>query len=228
MKREEIKGYVLPDCYVAYSILNDSLPGHQMIACSGVILAGGLSSRFQGKSKALFELNGRRIIDPVIDLFQSVFKDIVLVTNTPLEYLGYDVAIASDVIPVRSSLTGIHAGLFHAQNPYVFVSACDTPFIMKELVALVLSEIRPGIDAVIPETPSGQEPLLAVYGKTALPVIERHLLRESFKITRAIRNMRVVRVPAEKVLATDPELKSFVNINTAEDLDRASALSPKT
>lgn len=191
------------------------------IACSGVILAGGLSSRFQGRNKAFFELNGRCIIDPIVDLFRSVFDDILIVTNTPLEYQRYDATLVSDIFSVRSSLTGIHAGLFYAQNPYVFVAACDTPFIRKEIIQLVISKIRPDIDAVMPETPSGTEPLLAAYAKSTLPVIERHLKQEKFKIKKVFKKLRVVTISKERVLEQDPELRSFFNINTADDLDRA-------
>ncbi|MFO8113010.1 MAG: NTP transferase domain-containing protein, partial [Desulfosalsimonadaceae bacterium] len=65
------------------------------ISCSGVILAGGLSSRFQGRNKAFFELNGRRVIDPIVEAFQSIFDDILIVTNTPLAYLDYDVTLVA-------------------------------------------------------------------------------------------------------------------------------------
>lgn len=194
-------------------------------SCSGVILAGGLSSRFQGRNKAFFELNGRRLIDPVIDVFQSFFHDILIVTNTPLQYLQYDVAVVSDVFQVRSSLTGIHAGLLYARNPYVFVAACDTPFLKKEMVRLVISEIKPGVDAVMPETPMGTEPLFAAYAKSSLPVIENSLRRERFKIKKVFRKMRVVSIPAKRVLETDPSLQSFFNINNEADLDRASRMA---
>jgi molybdenum cofactor guanylyltransferase len=197
------------------------------IACSGVILAGGLSSRFQGRNKAFFEVNGRRIIDPIVDLFQSVFDDILIVTNTPLDYQRYDATLVSDIFSVRSSLTGIHAGLFYARNPYVFVAACDTPFIRKEIIQLVISKIRPDIDAVMPETPSGTEPLLAAYAKSTLPVIERHLKQEKFKIKKVFKKLRVVTISKERVLETDPELRSFFNINTADDLDHVGGKRPE-
>jgi molybdenum cofactor guanylyltransferase len=191
------------------------------VRCSGVILAGGLSSRFRGRNKAFFELNGRRVIDPIIDVFKSIFDDVLIVTNAPLQYLQYDVTLVTDIFPAKSSLTGIHAGLFYAQNPYIFVAACDTPFILDEMVKMVVSEIRANIDAVIPVTPSGDEPLFAAYAKSSLPVVERHLRQGKFKIKKVFEKMRVVKIPAKRVIETDPELKSFFNINTADDLDRA-------
>lgn len=188
------------------------------IPCSGVILAGGLSSRFQGRNKAFFELNGRRIIDPIVDVFHAIFDDILIVTNTPLAYLDYDVTLVADVFSARSSLTGIHAGLVYAQNPYIFVAACDTPFIQKEIIELVLSRIHPDAVAVMPETPSGTEPLLAAYATSALPVVERSLAQKKFKIKSVFNKMRVIKISRERILEKDPALKSFFNINTSADL----------
>lgn len=194
------------------------------ISCTGVILAGGLSSRFDGRNKAFFRLSGKRIIEPIIEVFRRVFDDILIVTNTPLEYLEWDVNLASDIFPERSSLTGIHTGLFYAKNPYIFVTACDTPFISEEMVRLVLSEITPGIAAVMPETPAGTEPLFAAYARETLPAVEHHLREQKFKIQRVFSRMRVRKISSARILEKDPDLRTFFNINTAVDFDRAREL----
>ena len=192
-------------------------------SCSGVILAGGLSTRFDGANKAFFDLGGRRVIEPVISVFQCIFNEILLVTNDPLKYLPWDLNLVTDLFDLKSSLTGIHAGLFYAANPYIFVAACDTPFIRKSVVELVLSEIEPGVAAVMPETPSGTEPLFAAYSTDALPVVERHVRQRKFKIQRVFQNLGIKKIPAARVMAIDPELETFFNINTAEDLAFARA-----
>ncbi|MGM0453832.1 MAG: molybdenum cofactor guanylyltransferase [Thermodesulfobacteriota bacterium] len=189
--------------------------------CTGVILAGGLSSRFSGQNKAFFELAGRRIIEPIIEVFAEIFDDILIVTNTPLQYLEWDVDLVSDIFPVRSSLTGIHAGLFYSRNPYIFVAACDTPFIQKEMVELVLSEIEPGVAAVMPETPSGTEPLFAVYARQSLDRVGRHIRAGKLKIQRVFSRQRVKKIPPARLRQIDPELRSFFNINTEKDFHSA-------
>lgn len=194
-------------------------------SCTGVILAGGLSSRFNGENKALFKLAGRRIIDPIIEVFASVFNDILIVTNSPLQYLAYDVDLATDVFPFRSSLTGIHAGLFYAKNPYIFVTACDTPFIKKEMVELVVSEIEPGAAAVMPETPSGTEPLFAAYAVDTLERVEQHIRAKKFKIQRVFSRLRVKKIGPARLQQIDPELQTFFNINTAADFQAARRAS---
>lgn len=187
-------------------------------ACSGVILAGGLSKRFSGKNKALLEVGGRRIIDRIFELFRSVFEETLIVTNEPLTYLEFDATIVADVFPVRSSLTGIHAGLFYARTPFIFVTACDTPFIQEGLIHTILDRVEANAGVVIPETGAGMEPLFAVYSKTCLSVMERHIEKEKLKIQRIFKSLRVKKVSEDVLQQADPELKSFFNINTPDDL----------
>ena len=191
------------------------------LSCTGVILAGGRSSRFDGINKAFIQLRGRPVIAPVISLFQEAFSRLLIVTRDPLEYLDWDAQLATDLFDARSSLTGIHAGLFYAQTPYVFAAACDIPFVRRSVVDLVLSEIEPGLDAVMPSTPAGLEPMFAVYAKQALPVVERHLREEKFKIRRVFENLKIKIISDQKVMAADPDLDTIFNINTPSDLEAA-------
>lgn len=191
------------------------------LSCSGVILAGGRSSRFGGENKAFLELGGRPLIQPVISLLQKIFQETMIVTNAPLQYLQWDVALFTDIFSIKSSLTGIHTALFYAGTDYVFVAACDTPFIRESVVDVVLSAIEPGAAAVMPETPSGVEPLFAVYSKKALPLVERHVRQEKLKIQQVFRNQKVIKIPPDRIMEADPELETFFNINTTSDLEKA-------
>lgn len=197
------------------------------VSCSGVILAGGLNERFSGRRKAFLTIGERRIIDVLYDVFSSVFKEIILVTNNPMDYLEWDVNIVTDVYPVRSSLTGIHTGLFYASHPYIFVTACDTPFLKRELVETIVAQIEPGDAVVIPETSEGTEQLCAAYSKTCLSLMERQIKEKRFQIKKMFRKIRVKKIPEKELRKIDPELMSFFNINTEEDLIYARSLQEK-
>jgi molybdenum cofactor guanylyltransferase len=192
--------------------------------CSGVILAGGMSTRFNGRDKATIEINGKRILDHILAVYSDVFTEIILVTNTPQAYLDWNLLMVTDLFTVRSSLTGIHAGLFYASRPFVFVSACDAPFLKQELVYLLISQARPGADAVMPETAKGLEPLCAVYSKSCLNTVEAHIRQEKLKIQQVFHKSRINRIPEARLRKTDPDLISFININTPEDLMRVASL----
>ena len=189
--------------------------------CSGVILAGGLNTRFSGKDKAFIQVGGRLILDRLFDIFSGLFKEIILVTNDPLKYLAWDLKITTDIIQLRSSLTGIHAGLFFTTHPYAFFTACDAPFLKKELIETIIGHIEPGVDVVIPETTEGLEPLCAVYSKHCLNPVEQSLGQKKLKIQQFFKKVRTKRILEKNLRNNDPELISFFNINTPADLDLA-------
>ncbi len=193
--------------------------------CTGVILAGGLCTRFSGKNKAFVEINGVRIFNKIHDTLKALFDEIILITNNPLEYIEYDLMIGSDIFPYRSSLTGIHAGLFYSTQPFVFMTACDTPFLKKELVETIVDSIDPRFDLVMPQTSAGSEPLCAVYSKKCMEKIEHHLGRQQFRIKKVFRKDRIKIVSEKKLKQNDPDLISFFNVNSSEDLAQAEIMA---
>jgi len=189
--------------------------------CTGVILAGGRNSRFSGRNKALIPVAGKRILDRIHEVFTNLFDNIILVTNDPFQYMAWDFDIVTDIFPIRSALTGIHTGLFYVPTPYAFFTACDSPFLKKELIEILLDGLEPGIDIVIPETSQGFEPLCAIYSKQCFKPIEEQLLKKSFKIQQIFHQVRVKKISENILRSVDPDLASFSNINTPDDLARA-------
>ncbi|MFZ1983386.1 MAG: molybdenum cofactor guanylyltransferase, partial [Desulfatitalea sp.] len=145
-----------------------------------------------------------------------VFREILLVTRQPEQYADKAIRIVEDIFEARSSLTGIHAGLTHAQADYLFVVACDAPFVQPALIRLLIDAIAPGVEAVVPFLNGYYEPLCAIYAKSCVAPIEDQLNRGDFKIIRFFERIRVQRVPEEKIRSADPRLLSFLNVNTPE------------
>jgi molybdopterin-guanine dinucleotide biosynthesis protein A len=191
------------------------------ISCAGIILAGGLNRRLEGQNKALLPVGDRPILDRLVSLFGQFFNQIIVVTNQPLAYIAYDVTIVTDLLPIRSSMTGIHAGLFHTQAPHAFLCACDMPFIKKELIEILMQAIEPRWDVIVPVTREGYQPLCAIYSKRCLKLIEDQLSRGDLKISNFFSRVKVKEIPEADLRAADPELVSFFNINTKEDLARS-------
>ncbi|MFO7715475.1 molybdenum cofactor guanylyltransferase [Desulfosarcina sp.] len=192
--------------------------------CTGVILAGGLNKRFDGQNKACIRIGGKRIIDRLLEVYAGLFDQIVIVTNDPAAYMDVDALIVSDHYPVRSSLNGLHAGLFAAGHEYAFFTACDTPFIQGALIQLVIDRIERNTDIVVPTTSAGFEPMFAVYKKTCLPVMARQLERDRLKIQGLFSKMRVNTIAEADLRQADAALISFFNVNTPQELITAEAL----
>ncbi len=187
-------------------------------------MAGGLNTRFSGANKALMQIGGKQILDRIYTVFSNLFEEIILVTNDPVKYLDWDLKIVTDIYPYRSSLTGIHAGLFYSTKTHSFITACDTPFLNKELVEAIICAVEPQIDIVIPETSTGLEPLCAVYSKRCQKPIENQIKNQEFKIDKFFNKVRVKKISDKELRRKDPELTSFFNVNTPSSLEKAKEL----
>jgi molybdopterin-guanine dinucleotide biosynthesis protein A len=186
---------------------------------SGVILAGGENSRFGGKSKAGIEIGGKRIITRIIDTISGIFGEIVIVSNSPIdaaEVCNYKTV--KDIIRHAGPLGGIHAGICASSNEYVFVFACDMPFLDKQLInrQIELAE-EGGYDAVVPLNGDKPEPLHSVYRTSILPNLEK-FLSEPGKPS-IIRFLSGLKVNYMNVENRGKEINPFTNINYPSDLE---------
>lgn len=193
-------------------------------ACTGVILAGGQNKRFGGQNKAFIRIGEKRIVDHLMAVFRRLFDQVILVTNDPAAYTDVDALIVTDHYPRRSSLNGLHAGLFAAAHETAFFVACDTPFAGESLIRCVLDHIGSKADIVLPSTSAGFEPLFAVYRKRCLPAMAQQLKHDRLKIQGLFRKVRIKAVEEAELRRADPSLISFFNVNTPEDLKRAESL----
>ncbi len=185
---------------------------------TGIILAGGQNLRM-GKNKAFLEVQGQRIIDRTKNLFLELFEEVLLITNSPLEYLDLKLRILGDLYVGKGSLGGIFAGLFHASHSHAFVAACDMPFLNKSLIRHLMG-LAPGYDIVIPQTADGLQPLHAIYSLKCLPFMEELLRQNNLKIIDFFPKVKKRIVPPEEILPFDPAFASFMNVNTPEDWAR--------
>lgn len=192
--------------------------------CTGVILSGGNNSRFSGENKAFVKMGGLPILDRIYSALNGLFEEIILVSNDSVSYIDWNLTIVPDLYPFRSSLTGLHSGLFFAATPYVFVTASDTPFVKKELIKTILDSIEFGFDAIVPETDTGTEPLFAVYSKKSIDAVNLQIARQKFKIRSLFKSLRTKYVSEDIVREKDPDLLSFININTPAELESAVIL----
>ena len=121
---------------------------------------------------------------------------------------------------------GAAAGFRNARGEYSLLLPCDTPFVSREVLSLLL-EISPGVNAVIPRWPNGYvEPLQAVYRtRRALQAAEEAIRMGRLDMRSMISLLRRVRYVSTLVLKQlDPNLTTFFNLNTPQDLRRAEIL----
>jgi molybdopterin-guanine dinucleotide biosynthesis protein A len=81
-----------------------------------------------------------------------------------------------------------------------------------------------GYEAVIPEIGSKPQPLCAVYRREVGRVIEAQLASGERRLTHITAGLRAHRPNDRQLRAIDPDLRSFMNINSPVDYDQALAL----
>ena len=191
---------------------------------TGVVLAGGLSTRYGGLPKGLERIRGVRIIDRVRAALEPVVDDLLLIANDDRasEWLP-DVPCAGDVLRDVGSVAGIHAALVHAGTP-VLVVAWDMPFVSPGLLRTLRDAGRES-DAAVPESDSrrGLEPLCAYYSLSCIGAIERRIAAGDRRVIAFYDDVRVARVPAEVVSQFGDPALLFMNVNTPEERVRAEA-----
>ena len=192
---------------------------------TGIILSGGRSTRM-GKNKAFLRVGGERLIDRTVRLFRAVFREVIIVTANPLDYLDQETVIVTDILPERGALGGIYTGLFYAGEEHAFVAACDMPFLNRSFLEYMASQAT-GYDIVVPAPPDGLQPLHAVYSRRCLPAIRDLLDRDRLQITEFYPGHRLLKISPEILRSFDPEGRMFMNVNTPEDLLKLPSLSDR-
>ncbi len=80
--------------------------------------------------------------------------------------------------------------------------------------------IKKNYDVVIPHLNDGYHPLHALYSKRCLKFIEELISEDNLKITDFFNRVKVREVPSDEIISLDPDLRSFLNINTPKDLEK--------
>lgn len=204
------------------SILQPSSVWSMFANCVGIILAGGLNTRMGGRNKALLRLGDRYFLDYIVRALNGCIDNLLLATREPEVYEQWGIETVKDIFAVRSPLAGIHAGLVHMQAEYAFCTSCDAPLLQSEVVRVLVESIHPGFDVIVPALGTYYQPLCAVYSKRCIPFIEELLTGGDMKTDHLFDRVSVRKVPYRKIRAVDPNLHSFFNVNTPEDLEAAA------
>ena len=191
-----------------------------------VIQAGGKSSRM-GSDKALMPFLGRPLIERVIQRLIHLADEMLITTNVPDEYRFLNIPLIPDKIPGRGALGGLYTALEAASHPLVAVIACDLPFVNAGI--LLLSQhalIDTRIDAVIPSTKQGLEPLHAVYRReTCLPAVKDAIANNQWRLISWHQAVTVHIIGENEIQRCDPDGLAFWNLNTPQAFQEAENIA---
>ncbi len=181
-----------------------------------VILAGGEGRRL-GLDKLWLRHQGQLVILKLIEQFQDLCSETIVALGRPKSIpTGLNAKFVEDVIPGAGPLSGLHAGLVHISSPLALVLACDMPFVSPQLARLLIDRGARAQKPVVCQIFRFLEPFPGVYPRNLLPVVEKSA-QSQYGVQRFLAEVSPVVVPEEEVRQIDPELRSFININTLED-----------
>ena len=192
--------------------------------CTAVIMAGG-DSRRMGRDKANLPLGEQTLIEHVAAALNPLFDRVYVSVRRPRPEIAlpqiYDrVADSGPLAGLCASLAQI-ASSGEAATPWLFVVATDMPFVQSSLIERLAQE-REGFDAVVPVVDGHPQPLAAFYATSALPALESVLNGDGkHSLRAALERLNVCHVDESCLRESDPGLRSFVDLDTPQELDRA-------
>jgi molybdopterin-guanine dinucleotide biosynthesis protein A len=190
---------------------------------SCVVLAGG-ESRRMGRDKAQVKLAGSSLLERVLKVVTPLFDD-VMVSRQKRDGEINGLRFIEDQLSGRGPIIGLCSALQQARHAYVFVTACDMPFISAGLITY-LTSLRSKADIVVPVRDGRPEPLFAVYSRSCLEDLIERVKQGKRGLTLFIRETTrsVHYVDAQQLQEHDPALHSFVDVDSTTALIEAEAM----
>ena len=196
---------------------------------TGIILAGGKSIRL-GKEKALIQFKGKSLIERVVSRLHPIVNELIIVTNEEkhqnFSSLDLNSKVVSDIYPNRAALGGIYTGLKYSNFDYSVVVACDMPFLNPELLNYMIN-IASGYNAIVPKIGWFVEPLHAVYSRNCMETAEYLIKNNILTVRDLIKRINTRYITEKEMSKFDPDIISFFNINSKEDLKKAEQITNK-
>ena len=186
--------------------------------CTSIIMAGG-ESRRMGQDKANLLLGEQTLLQTVVGTMEQVFPQVIVSVRQLRPALSWP-QICDNPLH-QGPLAGLFAGLTNADTPWIFVVACDMPFITPQLIKC-LSRYREGVEAVVPMVHGYPQPLVAFYAKESLGVVNEILNGNGKHNFRAVLDRLNIRyVHENEMLEGIPNLRSFFDLDTPQDVEKA-------
>ena len=196
---------------------------------TGVVLAGGYSTRFGEEDKALAEIDGTPMLARVVDRLAAVVDCVVVSCRTDqqpaferaLAALDCDCPIrfVTDPEPDRGPLAGIAHAFDAVASAYAAVVACDMPFVDPSFIGFLFEQAA-GHEAAVPELKDGyHQPTQAVYRVDRLSAVaDRRLAADDLSLQGALDALDTVVIPAATVSA-HTDWRSLTDVNSRADLE---------
>ncbi len=195
-----------------------------MVELSCIILAGGKSERMN-KDKKEIKISGKTFLDIALEKARKISDDIILSLGVQDRVEGpyENVTVAVDEEGERGPLFALVTSLKKCRNPYVALLPIDAPLLEPEIYFQMCGVLENdmNLEGVVPKSPQGTEPLFGIYLVSSFLKSCSDAVSRGFK--RAIDGVnlldKVEFIGPQEFRGVDPDLLSFYNVNTPQDLE---------
>lgn len=188
---------------------------------TGIILAGGKSSRM-GAEKGLQELCGKPLISYAVQVLSGLCNTLIISSSSEA-YTAYGYDVVPDEFPGIGPMGGIYSALKHSRTDKNLVLSCDLPFVTNELLSYILKNAT-GYQVAVPwQGNRHYEPLCGFYHVSVLQQMRTFIQKGNYKLPDLFDTIRMNKLVIDKNSGFYSE-KLFFNVNSKQDLDKASVL----
>ena len=181
---------------------------------TGLILAGGRARRMGGEDKGLLPHRGRPLIEHALERLAPQVGALVVNANRnrpAYARFGHPVVADADA-GFLGPLSGMLAGLRHADTEFVLCAPCDCPRIAPDLGARLAAALEDGGAPIAAAACAGRlQPVFALLRRELSAPLEEFLAAGGRKIDRFYEQQGFVQAPFN-------DADAFRNINTPEEL----------
>ena len=188
----------------------------------GTVLAGGKSQRF-GEDKSQVKLDGKVLIDYILNEISDEFKEILIVSNNKIKFKNSDnISIIGDLKKDQGPLGGVLSAMKwikEKKKDYKWISTfpVDTPFFKKEILQNFLHEINfEESNLFFIKSNNTRHNIFGIWSIDLMEKLEEDLNKGERKV-ELWANSVGVKVINMEFINEDP----FFNINTKDDLEKA-------
>ena len=182
---------------------------------TGIILSGGKSTRM-GQDKGLLELNGKPMIQHVIDHIDPICDQILISTNEK-KYEDFGFPVYKDVITDIGPAGGIISCLDHSANNKNLIISCDLPYTSTNFIRKLL-DLSSDYEITLPKYGPHLQPLCAVYSKRVYKTFKECVTMGVYSLKSIIMEFQVQVIEQDAIPEFDFS-KELNNINSKDDLE---------
>lgn len=166
-----------------------------------------------GADKALLKIDGITLLERALKLIEPFCKNVAISGRKP-EYENFSVIQIPDEYADCGPISGFYSTLKSTESDWNLLLSVDVPFVDSMFIGFLTTQITTS-DCIIPKHRFGIEPLIGIYHRKILPIIEKQILSGDYKLMNLISKLDVNFVDCNEQLIRNPKL--FLNVNKPED-----------